>query len=48
MLHAMTIHKRHFNVSYSEFDEILRIRREVDKKIKEVNSAVQVHQSLLG
>ena len=26
-----------------EFDEMLRIRREVDKKIKEMNSAVQVN-----
>lgn len=32
--------------SYSEFDEVLRIRREVDKKIGEITSAVQVHSSL--
>lgn len=32
--------------SYSEFDEVLRIRREVDKKIGEITSAVQVHSCL--
>ena len=29
---------------YSEFDEMLRIRREVDKKIGEITCAVEVHK----
>jgi len=33
-------------ILYSEFDEMVRIRREVDKKIGEITSAVQVHSSL--